>query len=85
MSHYEYMLMGNLTPEYEAKVNDLVKLMSEGYPGFYIYKYFDEDVAEGIKKRSVIIHSGMDMTMFFYNHFNDCKLEYRVYFKQRIV
>lgn len=85
MSHYEYVYIGDLTPEYETKVNDLVKMISEGYSTFYIYKYEDEDIGNGNKKRSLTIYSNIDMTMFFYNHFKDCKLEHRVYFKQRII
>jgi hypothetical protein len=85
MSHYEYIFVGDLTPEYETKVNDLVKMIGEGYSTFHIHKYTDEEIGNSVKKRCLTVYSSINLSMFFYNHFKDCKLEYRVYFKQRII
>ncbi len=83
--YYEYMLIGDLTQEYEKKVSELLTIMNSGYTVFSIHKYVDEDVTEGVKRRTVIIYSNFNITMFLYDFFKDCKLEYRVFLKKQII
>jgi len=85
MSFFEITFSGILTPEYEEKTKELLKLVYEGYPPFSIHKFWDESIYDEKKIRTLIIYSNINMSDYFYRYFSDCKLQMRVYYKQLII
>jgi len=85
MSYYEFIFSGVLTPEYERKVNDLLKSINEDYLPIVIHKYTDEVICEEKKNRMLVLYSHLNMWDYLYRIFVDCGLEMKVYYKSRII
>lgn len=85
MSYYEFVFSGILTPEYEGKVNDLLKSINDDYLPIIIHKYMDEVICEEKKNRTLILHSHLNMWDYLYRMFADCGLEMKAYYKSRII
>lgn len=85
MSYFEFVFSGIVTPEYEEKTKLLLKTINENVVPFVFHKYYDETITDDKKNRTLIVHSQLNMSDYLYRHFANCGLEYRVYYKQRII
>lgn len=85
MSFYEFVFSGYLTPEYEEKSNELIKDMNKYYNPYVIHKFIDEEIDEEKKNRTIIIHSHMNCIDILSKKFINCKLDFRVYWKQQLI
>lgn len=83
MSYYEYIITGELTPLVEEQTLSLIKSIDEGIP-FSIIKYTDETIGEK-KQRVLVLASHINMWGYFYNHFKNSVMDFKVYNKQRII
>ena len=84
MSYYEYNISGELTPLLEEQTKKLLSFIDEGVP-FSIVKYIDEPKGDEKINREFVLTSQINMWNFFFIHFTDSKMEYKVYYKQRIM
>jgi len=84
MSHFEFILTGNLTPDVEERSKQLLNDNNKYYIPYVIHKYIDEDIGEDKKNRTIIVHSHLNISDFLLKKFVNCGLELRVYWKQQI-
>ena len=85
MSYYEFVFNGILTPEYEEKINDLLKDINRCYVPYVIHKIIDEDISEDKKNRTIIVHSHLNITDILSKKFINCGLVMRVNWIQQII
>jgi hypothetical protein len=85
MSYYEFIISGDLSPEFDDKIKIVMNNINTGRALYSIQKYTDEDVAVDKKRRTVVLVSPANVWNHIYDIFKGCGLEFQVYFKQRVV
>ncbi len=86
MSYFEYVINGELTPEYEEKTTKLLQLVNNGVAFYNFQKYWDEVSTTNAEKkeRTVVLASPYNISKNLFELLSGCGLNYQVYYKQRI-
>jgi hypothetical protein len=85
MSYFEFVFNGILTPVYEEKSNEILNEVNKYYVPYVIHKFIDEDIEDDKKKRTIILHSHINVIDMLSKKFINCGLDTRVYWKQQII
>jgi hypothetical protein len=87
MSHFEYILTGELNDAFEEKTQFLLAKINEGCAAYYISEYKDEEINPETKKRTIIITSQINIWEYLYSTLAECKnnLKMTAYYKQRFM
>jgi hypothetical protein len=85
MSHFEFIISGDVTPEFDGKIKQVLDNMNTGRAVYGLQKYVDEDVSAEKKRRTLVLVSPMNVWNHLYDIFKGCGLEFQVYHKQRII
>jgi hypothetical protein len=85
MSYYEYIIRGELTSEFEGKVNEMLNLINTGRVLFAIQRYTDDEIDMDKKRRTLVLVSPINVVSQVYDLFRNIGVEIEVYYKQRIM
>jgi hypothetical protein len=85
MSYFEYIISGDMTPEFDDKIKIVLNNINTGKCLYAFQKYTDEDVGVDKKRRTVVLVSPVNVWNHIYEIFRGCGLEFQVYYKQRVV
>jgi hypothetical protein len=85
MSHFEYILTGELDSNLEEKTDLFIKSIYHNNAPYYLIKYYDTVINEDKKERTFILTSSINLKDYImYNFFNNCNMNVVVYFKHRV-
>jgi len=85
MSYFEYIISGDLTPEFEEKTKMLYDKVNSGTAFYNILKYVDEELTPEKKIRTLTIASHLNITRSLYELIQGAGLNFQGYFKQRLI
>ena len=85
MSHFEYVIAAELTPEFEEKTNEILKKIQDGTAFYNFSKYTDEPLDGEKKHRTIILTSCWNVWPPFFELLKGVNATYMVYHKHRIM
>ena len=85
MSYYEYIISGDLTVDFENKVNNMLDLINTGRVLFAVQKYTDDEIEMDKKRRTLVLVSPLNVVNQVYDLYKNIGVEIQVYYKQRIM
>ena len=85
MSHFEFILVGELTSEYEEKTKEILSRLDNG-TAFYLFQKYSDETLEGEKKqRTITLTSQWNCWRHLFELVKGCNLQIYGYHKQRII
>lgn len=85
MSYFEFTFVGELTPIFEEKTQFLLSKINDGAFNYKLEKYYDDEISEEKKRRTLIITSPVNNWDYLFQVMKDVNVQYIGYFKQRII
>lgn len=85
MSYFEYVISGELTPEFEEITQTLVSRLNNGTAFYNIQKYWDEEITSEKKNRIIILTSQYNVMVHLFNLVKQDGINFAAYYKQRII
>jgi len=85
MSYFEYIINGDLTPEFEEKTKQLQERLNNGTAFYNIQKYTDEEIAPEKKMRTLVLTAPHNIWIPLFELLKGCGLNFTAYYKQRII
>ena len=85
MSHFEYVVAGELTPEFEEKTKELLKRIQYGTAFYNLTRYTDEPLEGDKKYRTIILTSAWNVWPPLFELLKGANATYMVYHKHRVM
>lgn len=85
MSHFEYNITAELTPEFEEKTKELINKIDDGTAFYTFSKYSDEQLEGDKKQRTIVLTSQWNVWQYLFEIVKGCNATYMGYYKQRII